>query len=137
MVCIAKVSGTTGSVLWASRFGTATVQAGPAFMSAKTSATRTLAVSSAGDVAIVGVTSGPLSFDNFAVTQPGFVAVLDGQTGNVRTVSSLNFMTATVAFTTQDALVVAGTFTGNMNVGTTMLTTTAGQTDTFVALFPP
>lgn len=137
-VCIAKLSGATGAVVWARRFGVAGVEAGPNKTGVWEFPTRTLAVSSTGDVAIAGFTSGPLSLDAFPVSQAGFVAVLDGKTGSVLHVEDINFVTAGVAFTKQDSLVVVGTFgPGPINIGSTSLSTAAGEVDTFVALIPP
>lgn len=137
-VCVAKISGISGAIIWARRFGSAGVEAGPNKAGTWAYPTRTLAVSSTGDVAIVGFTNGPLSLDAFPVTQAGFVAVLDGMTGGVRYVDSLGFVTAGVAFSKQDDLVVAGTFgPGAITIGGETLTTAGGEVDTFVALITP
>lgn len=137
-ICIAKLSGATGSVLWARRFGTAGVEAGPSKVGVWDYPTRTLVVDAAGDVAIVGYTGGPLSLDGFPITHPGYIARLDGKTGSVHSAASLDFVTAGLAVTSQDALVLVGTFgPGTINIGATPLTTAAGEVDTFVALLPP
>jgi hypothetical protein len=136
-VCVARLAGADGSIQWARRFGAADGHAGPDFGSASAATTRTLAVTSGGDIAIAGITDAPLSFDGHPVSgAPGFVALLDGNTGSVRWVESLNFLTGAIAPGQSGALVVAGTFSGVMNVGDQQISTTSGQTDSFVALIP-
>jgi hypothetical protein len=130
--CVAKLSGNDGSYLWARRFGSPMTQA-PSL-----TGLRLLAVNSVGDVAISGLANGPLSFDGHPVTQAGFVTSFTGSTGAVNWVNSLGFTTAYPAFSTNDALVLAGTFgPGTIAIGTDTLATAPAQTDSFVAIITP
>jgi hypothetical protein len=130
-ICIAKLTGNTGSYSWARRFGTPANGALPIFDAGGG------AVSSAGDVVACGSTSGSLSFDGIPVTATGWVAYLDGSTGMVKWVQSIGFKKAFPAFSMKDSLVLAGTFgPGNIKIGETSLATAPGETDSFVAVIP-
>jgi hypothetical protein len=131
-LCIAKLSGVDGSYRWARRFGTSAITAGT------TSAGSIIAVSSTGDVAVVGTTNGPLAMDAYSVTKTGFVALLDGASGAVRWVDSFDFSSAYIAFSKQDALAVTATFgPGTSDFGKGQVTTAPMQTDSVVFLIAP
>ena len=129
-LCVAKLSGADGTLLWARSFGVASTGENQDFG-------HTIAVSSNGDVAIAG-TAQNLILDGQQVTEAGFVTVLEGTSGLARWVGSFDFSKPKISFSKQDMLAVAANFgPGTVDFGTGALTTKSGETDSVVFLIAP
>ncbi len=130
-ICIAKLGGIDGSYVWARRFGAPGSHSWPEPI-------QPISVNSQGHIALAGHTLGAIVIDGAVVSTPGFVAQLYGDTGVLRWVRSFDFNNASITFSKQDALAVAGTFgPGTSDFGKGPIMTKLDEVDTFVTLIAP